>query len=138
MSPLTFLSINISVEMYASKLDVSLPILHVSFHAIDNRVEGITALLDGQGCTLAAPSGLWYLIFALGCLFFHTNHMLGTQDFTASGSLQFLLQHSLDGVNFIYNFFFYQELHFMPKICAGFKPEERLQNLAFDAIFINQ
>ena len=65
MSPLTF-SINISIEMYASKLDVSLPTLHVSFCAIDNRVEGITALLDGQGCTLAAHSGLWHLIFALG------------------------------------------------------------------------
>ena len=24
------------------------------------------------------------------------------------------------------------------KFCAGNKPEERLQNLAFDAIFINQ
>lgn len=59
MSPLTFLSINISVETYASKLDASLP-------TIDNRVEGITALLDGQSCTLAVLSGLWYLIFALG------------------------------------------------------------------------
>ena len=54
--------------MYASKLDAFLPTLHVSFRAIDNRVEGITSLLDGQGCTLAAPSGLWHLIFALGCL----------------------------------------------------------------------
>lgn len=65
MSPLTFLSINISIEMYASKLDASLPTLHVSFCAIDNRVEGITALLDGQGFTLACSArGQWHLIFA--------------------------------------------------------------------------
>ena len=66
MSPLTFLSINISIEMYASKLDASLPTLHVSFIAIDNRVAGITALLDGQGFTLAVPRGRWHLIFACG------------------------------------------------------------------------
>ena len=52
--------------MYASKLDVSLPTLHLSFCAIDNRVEGITALLDGQGFTLAVPRGQWHLIFAHG------------------------------------------------------------------------
>ena len=52
--------------MYASKLDVSLPTLHVSFCVIDNRVEGITALLDGQGFTLAVPRGRWHLIFARG------------------------------------------------------------------------
>ena len=66
MSPLTFLSINISIKMYASKLDASLPTLHVSFCAIDNRVEGITALLDGQGFTLAVSRGRWHLTFARG------------------------------------------------------------------------
>ena len=39
-----------------------------------------------QGCALAEPSGPWRLTFALGRLenliFFHTNHMLGTLDFT--------------------------------------------------------
>ena len=65
MSPLTF-SINISIERYASKLDASLPTLHVSFCAIDNRVEGITTLLEGQGFTLAVPCSRWHLIFALG------------------------------------------------------------------------
>ena len=44
--------------------------------------------------------------------------MLGTPDFIALGSLQFFLEHSLDGVNLTYNVFFYQELHFMPKIYA--------------------
>ena len=40
-----------------------------------------------QGCALAEPSGPWWLTFALGRLenfFFHTNHMLGTLDFTVS------------------------------------------------------
>ena len=42
--------------------------------------------------------------------------MLATLDLIALGSLQFLLEHSLDELNFTYNIFFYQELHFMPKI----------------------
>ena len=45
-----------------------------------------------QGCALAEPSGpwrmAWRLTFALGRLekpqIFHTNHMLGTLDFTVS------------------------------------------------------
>ena len=60
--------------------------------------------------------------------------MLGTLDLIALGSLQFLLEHSLDEVNFTYNVNYILCL----KFCAGNKPEERLQNLAFDAIFINQ
>ena len=43
-----------------------------------------------QGCALAEPSGAWRLTFALGRLenliFFHTNHMLGTLDFTVSST----------------------------------------------------
>ena len=38
-----------------------------------------------QGCALAEPGGPWRLTFALGRLenqIFHTNHMLGTLDFT--------------------------------------------------------
>ena len=41
-----------------------------------------------QGCALAEPGGPWCLNFALGQLenlrFLHTNHMLGTLDFTVS------------------------------------------------------
>ena len=39
-----------------------------------------------QGCALHAadPGGPWYLTFALGPLENHTNHMLGTWDFTGS------------------------------------------------------
>ena len=41
-----------------------------------------------QGCALAAPGDLWRLTFALRRLkkssLFHTNHVLGTLDFTVS------------------------------------------------------
>ena len=41
-----------------------------------------------QGCALAEPSGPWRLTFALWATrksyFLHTNHMLGTLDFTVS------------------------------------------------------
>ena len=105
--------------MYASKLDVSLPTLHVSFCAIDNRVEGITALLDGQGFTLAVPCGRWHLIFAHGwqrILVFSYKSYAGHPGFNSIGLPSILLEHSLDEVNSTYNVFFYQELHFMPKI----------------------
>ena len=43
---------------------------------------------EKQGCALAEPGGPWRLTFALGRLkksqIFHTNHMLGTLDFTVS------------------------------------------------------
>ena len=40
-----------------------------------------------KGCALAEPGGRWHPTFALGtrkAYFFHTNHMLGTLDFTGS------------------------------------------------------
>ena len=41
--------------------------------------------LNFQGCALAEPGGPWRLTFALGRLDTnHTNHMLGTLDFTVS------------------------------------------------------
>ena len=47
-----------------------------------------SSFLNVQGCALAEPGGPWRLTFALGRLenlrFFHTNHMLGTLDFTVS------------------------------------------------------
>ena len=57
-----------------------------------------------QGCALAEPGGPWHQTLCPRSTrksqIFHTNHMLGTLDFTVSehcmGSLQFSLEHSLD------------------------------------------
>ena len=51
---------------------------------------------DWQGCTLAAPGGLWCLTFALGQLEKSDAGHPRFYKFRAVSSLQFFLQHSLD------------------------------------------
>ena len=72
------------------------PLLEASFKTnVSFQLQSIQRLFPfgkftctSQGCALAEPSGPWHLTFALGRLenlvFFHTNYMLGTLDFTVS------------------------------------------------------